>query len=132
MWVFLSPKGVHKCVFAILLGLTRLISPPGAGNDVVVGGAEMIARTVPIAAFLDIVTTSHQSFDLDAINIWSELFALVCAPGNPLSASQVDSCRKVGGWTRQPLESPNPEESTKKPVITAVVVIAAGGAGLQS
>ncbi|KYN08208.1 hypothetical protein ALC62_00822 [Cyphomyrmex costatus] len=38
----------------------------------------------------------------------------------------------VGGWTRQPLESPNPEESTKKPVITIVVVIAAGGAGLPS
>lgn len=38
------------------------------------------------------------------------------------------SCQ-VGGWTRQPLESPIPEESTKKPVITAVVVIAAGGAG---
>jgi len=51
MWVFLSPTGVHKCVFAILLGLTRLILPPGAGNDVVVGGgAEMIARTAPIAA----------------------------------------------------------------------------------
>ncbi|KYM76077.1 hypothetical protein ALC53_13562 [Atta colombica] len=127
MWVFLSPIGVHKCVFAILLGLTRLISPPGAGNDVVVGGAEMIARTAPIAAFLDIAT-SHQSFDLDAINIWSELFTLVCAPGNPLSASQVD----VGGWTRQPLESPNPEESTKKPVITAIVIIAAGGAELPS
>ncbi|KYQ60199.1 hypothetical protein ALC60_00606 [Trachymyrmex zeteki] len=114
MWVFLSSKGVHKCVFAILLGLTRLISPPGAGNDVVVGGAEMIAQTAPIAAFLGIATARHQGFDLDAISIWSELFAL------------------VGGWTRQPLESPNPEESTKKPVITAVVVIAAGGAGLPS
>lgn len=34
---------------------------------------------------------------------------------------------QVGGWTCQPLESPNPEESTKKPVI--IVVIAAGGAG---
>lgn len=35
---------------------------------------------------------------------------------------------QVGGWTCQPLESPNPEESTKKPVIIAVVIIAAGGA----
>lgn len=51
MWVSFYPKGVHECVFAILLGLTRLISPLRAGNDVVVGGgAEMIARTAPIAA----------------------------------------------------------------------------------
>ncbi|EZA50523.1 hypothetical protein X777_10716 [Ooceraea biroi] len=42
----------------------------------------------------------------------------------------------VGGWTCQPLESPNPEENTEKLVVTAVlvaiiVVIAAGGAGRQ-
>ncbi|TGZ41798.1 Uncharacterized protein DBV15_10953 [Temnothorax longispinosus] len=102
MRVLLRSKGVHKCVFAILLGLTRLISPPGTGNDVVVvggGGAEMIARTTPIATLYVHEALSENSWSL------------------------------VGGWTRQPLESPNPEESTKKPVITAVVIIAAGGAG---
>lgn len=35
---------------------------------------------------------------------------------------------QVGGWTCQPLESPNPEENTKKPVI---IVIVAGDAGGQ-
>ncbi|EFN67455.1 hypothetical protein EAG_01785 [Camponotus floridanus] len=44
------------------------------------------------------------------------------------SHSSTDIQRSVGGWTCQPLESPNPEESTKKPVIIAVVIIAAGGA----
>ncbi|KYN21303.1 hypothetical protein ALC57_06228 [Trachymyrmex cornetzi] len=121
MWVFLSPKGVHKCVFAILLGLTRLISPPGAGNDVVVGGAEMIARTVPIAAL----------YVLELCDEKSGLFGTIKS-GNRLSTAYKRALFRVGGWTRQPLESPNPEESTKKPVITAVVVIAAGGAGLPS
>lgn len=44
----LLPKGVRKCLFATLLGLTRLTSPPRTGNDVVV--AEMIARIAPFAA----------------------------------------------------------------------------------